>query len=506
MKKEDLLDTRSFYDIRMLEQIYHNHGTTSKAELITRLNTTPRMLSDHVASLNSKLKILFHSETIELLETRNNVTLKLSKNYSLEEMTNRIIRDGLTYQILDYVFWHADFTMQKMQQNLLVSESTLFRAMNRVNQLLEEFEISIRNNRINGLERDIRHFYYTLYTALNNRDPRFCELSEPHFVQFNQEFETLLGVHYTEIEKNLLNIYWNVNIQRYKTKDLDTSHMYTNIAIISQKAFGRRLIQIFHDNIATFLPKDIDFEITAFIQYISLEHVIPMESKFIKFLFNTNFPYTKPVRIAVSSVLDLLDLKFDVQVHYEFLRYSLYYELSNLLYAPGTFRTGHQLIYTAMKGVYWREDSGQMQFCQQILSRLQTLDPKFGDPEIALYLKNYFTSLILLLLNHTSKVFRIGYYDLHIQSISYYLMHGFSSQIKANFNTALIPFRVGEHYDLVLTTTSNYDRALVHAAVDDPANIVELKDFGTEEDFSRIYVVLDRLVSQYLMDDLTDYD
>ncbi|MCD2256512.1 helix-turn-helix domain-containing protein [Lactobacillus sp. CC-MHH1034] len=501
--KEDLLDSKALFDVKMLERIFHNHGTIAKSILVNYMHTTQRMVSDHVASLNSNLKYLCQDENIGLTETRSTITLVMDPIYSLEELTNRIIRDSLPYQILAYVFWHNSFTMQKMQQDLMISESTLFRTMNKVNHLIAEFDISIRNNHINGREIDIRHFYYKFFVTLNNSDPKLTTLSQPQFKDFITDYEALIHEPLSEVARNSMRIYWNVVMQRLNLHDHNEHVDVISIADIEKYDYGQRLIEIFRKNFNIFLKNHLGFEVLSFIVYVSFEHVVPINSEFFQIIYNSDLPYVQKIRNTTNEVLALLDMKFDLELHRDFLRYAFFSELGNILFMPGVLGSRHQLLYTAMKGIFWSADSGQAKFRDFLIHRLQRHDAVFKKPTIVHFLVNYFTSILLLLLNHTKRQFKLAFYDNHEQSINYYLIYGLTVQTRANFNISLENFVPGQKYDAILTSTNYFDTKEITASISDTKNIIEVKDFGTPEDFNRIFLLLDRLVSEYLSSNLT---
>lgn len=506
MNKEDLLDTKSAFDVRMLECIFHSHGTISKSQLITRLQTTSRMVTDHIVTLNDSLQMLDNVSSAQLVESRTVITLQIEPASSLEELTNHIIQESLAYKILAYAFWHPDFTMQKMQQALLISESTLFRAMNKVNRLLSEFDISIRNNRINGREIDVRHFYYNLFNTLNATNPKLGMIVEPNIQHFITDFEKLIGSPLTEIGRNSIHIYYNINLQRNKSKNLNVDWSGVDLEAIADNEYGYRLITIFKKDLSVIF-RDLDFEIVNFILFISSERILPWDSDFFKFIYNTGALSTHldKIRSVVAEIVDVISIKFHFNTHFNFLRYTLYYEIGNILLFPGIFGSLRQLIYTAMQGKFWHPESGQAQFCHCLIIKLQKIDPVFRTPDVVDFLEDYFTMILLLLLNQTCKTFKIGFYDMHEQSINYYLHAGLTNLLKASFNVSLTSFTKNEKYDLVLTTTNMYDRQIVQNAVQSNQDIIEVKDFGAPEDISRVMQALDRCVSEYLAADLEVY-
>ena len=53
-----------------------------------------------------------------------------------------------------------------LSNELLISESTLFRKIKELNQVLKEFEISIWQGKLVGEESQIRYFYFQFYWYL----------------------------------------------------------------------------------------------------------------------------------------------------------------------------------------------------------------------------------------------------------------------------------------------------------------------------------------------------
>lgn len=506
MNKEDLLDAKSAFDVKLLECLFHNHGAIPKSRLIDTLQTTPRMITDHVVTLNDSLKMLPNASTAEIIESRTMIQLQMYPAISLEEITNHIIQESLAYRVLAYAFWNTDFTMQKMQQALLISESTLFRTMNKVNRLLQEFNISIRNNRINGREIDIRHFYFNLFSTLNALNPKLRQVSEPHIRQFIKDFETLIESPLTEISRNAINIYYSINLQRNKTQNLNIDIDAVDLDMLYENNYGRQLVGIFEKNLSIVF-RDLDFEIINFILFISSERILPWDNELFKFIYHTGAlsPYLTTIRSVVAEIVDFISIKFNFSGHFNFLRYVLYYEIGNIILFPGVFSGLKQLIYTAMQGDFWQEDSGQIQFCNCLIQKLQKIDPVFKSADVVSFLKDFFTMILLLLLNKTCKVFRIGFYDMHEQAINYYLRSGLATLLKASFNVEVSAFTKGQKYDVILTTTNGYDQRLLHDAVADDQQILEVKDFGAPEDIAQVMHALDHCVSEYLKRDLDIY-
>ncbi|QFR24421.1 helix-turn-helix domain-containing protein [Schleiferilactobacillus harbinensis] len=214
MEKEDFLEPRVRQDLTFVQYLYTHNGHATRKQMATDLQVDPRLIADHMAILGDQLNNLFPNAPFHLGSPEAEYILDLINLPTLDDVTNMLIRDSSAYQILIYIFWHNEFTMTALQRALLMSSSTLFRHVTRLNEYLAEFHLVIRNNRLQGREFDIRHFYYQLFSVVNGHDARLTNANNPQIEEFIHDFQEEVTGRLPQNTRQSIRIYLHVVLQR----------------------------------------------------------------------------------------------------------------------------------------------------------------------------------------------------------------------------------------------------------------------------------------------------
>ena len=95
------------------------------------------------------------------------------QNFALDDWVfKRYLKESPKFQILMTLYEHGNVTNFRLQNELSMSEASLYRAVKQLNKILKEFELSIHNGRVQGSELQIRFFYYTLFQLTNYFPPK----------------------------------------------------------------------------------------------------------------------------------------------------------------------------------------------------------------------------------------------------------------------------------------------------------------------------------------------
>ncbi|WP_040536502.1 helix-turn-helix domain-containing protein [Schleiferilactobacillus shenzhenensis] len=502
MEKEDLLDARVRQDLAFIQYLYTHNGHATRKQMALDLQVDPRLIADHMAILGDQLNSLFPDAPFHLGPPDAEYILDLINLPTLEDVTNLLIRDGSAYQILVYIFWHNDFTMTSLQRELLMSSSTLFRHVGRLNELLAQFHLAIRNNRLQGREVDIRHFYFLLFSVVNDRDERLTNTNNPQIEQFITDLQNSVTGPLPMDTRQSVRIYLHLLLQRVAVNQpLNDDTGGFRLATIKELPGMAAMFAIWGRLFTRNNHINPEFEGVAFFVFAFYAHVFPLDSELYHTLFLLTNPFSSRLRSYVHAVMDLLSSKFDLGGQQRELQLIFFTELTTMALLPGAITNAHQLVYTAMQGIYWKPESGQMQFIHMIISRLQRLSPAFSAPGAEDMLVERLTMTVLLLLVHTRRQFRIGLVTTTDLATNYYMRRGISQQVSANFNVSVSNYDSTEQYDIIVTTSVEMSN---HIGLKNDLPLIQMQDFGTGSDFVLLYWYLDALVSNYLKTDLPD--
>lgn len=500
MKKEDLLESRTRQDLAFIQYLYTHNGHALRKQMATDLQVDPRLITDHMAALGDQLNTLFPNAPFHLGPSETEYILDLVNLPTLEDITNLLIRDGYSFQILAYIFWHNEFTMSGLQRALLMSSSTLFRHVSRLNTLLAEFNIAIRNNRLIGRELDIRHFYYQLFIVLNGHDPRLSDTSNRAIERFITLFQQRITGPLDENIQQAIRVYLHIVLQRVASNHpLNDSVGVFKLNTLIKLPKVREMQQIWEEMFGRNHHIAIEFESVAFFVYTFYARILPLKSDLYRQLYLGTSSFSIKMRGYVHTVMDILSSKFEMHSYHEEFQLIFFTELTTIALLPGVITTAHQLIYTAMQGVYWKPESGQMRFIRYIIAQLQKNSEDFSQSGAVDELEERLLMTVLLLLRHTHRQFQIGLLTSNDLPINFYLLRALREQIGANFNIHIENFDRHHQYDIILTTSMELAAQL---GLKNDLPLIQLQDFGTSSDFVVLYWYLDTLVSNYLKTDL----
>ncbi|MBF8808606.1 MAG: helix-turn-helix domain-containing protein [Enterococcus lacertideformus] len=91
------------------------------------------------------------------------VVLELADDVSLEKILIFLVQQSLKFNLLTYLLEHNQSSIVRLATAFNISESTVFRKIKELNQLLQEFSLQIKNGQLYGEELQVRYFYFTLF-------------------------------------------------------------------------------------------------------------------------------------------------------------------------------------------------------------------------------------------------------------------------------------------------------------------------------------------------------
>ncbi len=116
---------------------------------------------------------------VEVQRNEYQALLVLDEDVSLEKILLFLLQESLKFKMLVYLLEHQQVSIVRLATAFNISESSVFRKIKELNQLLEEFGLQIKNGQLYGEELQIRYFYYELFQYIpEDQRPLFCKIHQ----------------------------------------------------------------------------------------------------------------------------------------------------------------------------------------------------------------------------------------------------------------------------------------------------------------------------------------
>lgn len=181
MKYESLLDKREVTQLGLLKHLMLDNGQENRQVLAKKLKVSKSSLESYLVDLHDVLKQ--YDGKIKLVEEGSLIRLEMANDFSMSQVETDFYLSSTKYQIVNYLFHHREFSPVFLSNELLISESTLFRKIKELNQTLREFDISIWQGKLVGEESQIRYFFFQFYWYLTESKKEFLDQREATYLK-----------------------------------------------------------------------------------------------------------------------------------------------------------------------------------------------------------------------------------------------------------------------------------------------------------------------------------
>lgn len=160
MELIDLLDKSERRQVEIIFTLLDSDGKMTVNGIADKMSVYRNTIKDDLVSLRENIS--GYGGRIDILLEKDEVQLVTTGELTTLEVIHEFMRFSINYQILMYILDNGNFEIPALAQTLSISVATLSRRIRYINELLEEFELNIRNGKIIGTEMQIRYFYYSL--------------------------------------------------------------------------------------------------------------------------------------------------------------------------------------------------------------------------------------------------------------------------------------------------------------------------------------------------------
>ncbi|OJG52757.1 transcriptional regulator [Enterococcus hirae] len=149
-------------------------GTVGTNQLREQVNLSKTSFDQYIAEIPMIGRMMGKKVAIKRNEFQ--VTLELAEDVSLEKIILFLVQQSLKFNLLVYLLEHHQASIVRLATAFNISESSVFRKIKELNQLLQEFSLQIKNGQLYGEELQVRYFYYVLFQFIS-------ESQRPLFLQ-----------------------------------------------------------------------------------------------------------------------------------------------------------------------------------------------------------------------------------------------------------------------------------------------------------------------------------
>lgn len=174
MKIEQLLEKKAQLQVLILREMVLHGGTVGTNQLREQVNLSKTSFDQYIAEIPMIGRMMGKKVAIKRNEFQ--VTLELAEDVSLEKIILFLVQQSLKFNLLVYLLEHHQASIVRLATAFNISESSVFRKIKELNQLLQEFSLQIKNGQLYGEELQVRYFYYVLFQFIS-------ESQRPLFLQ-----------------------------------------------------------------------------------------------------------------------------------------------------------------------------------------------------------------------------------------------------------------------------------------------------------------------------------
>lgn len=174
MKIEQLLEKKEQLQVLILREMVLHGGTVGMNQLREQVNLSKTSFDQYIAEI--PMIGMMMGKKVAIKRNEFQVTLELAEDVSLEKIILFLVQQSLKFNLLVYLLEHHQASIVRLATAFNISESSVFRKIKELNQLLQEFSLQIKNGQLYGEELQVRYFYYVLFQFIS-------EAQRPLFLQ-----------------------------------------------------------------------------------------------------------------------------------------------------------------------------------------------------------------------------------------------------------------------------------------------------------------------------------
>ena len=254
MKIEHFLEKNDIREVTIFKQLVLNGGRISYTDMLDYLAVAKASLDKDLESISFRIQSL--AGQVHINYDGQSISLTMSDEFSLQQVYQMYLNQSVKVNLIRFLFKHQEFSIVQLTQELMISDSSLFRKIKELNSYLKEFGIKIRNGQMHGEELQIRYFYFQFYSYIEDKTDSSLTHSEKQIMQMVQAVESYLKVTIEPENRQRLDTWMLISKNRINCKDKKYTYLrkqmqpyladtlYQKIRIIVLRYFSRYSIEV----------------------------------------------------------------------------------------------------------------------------------------------------------------------------------------------------------------------------------------------------------------------
>ncbi|OJG83298.1 transcriptional regulator [Enterococcus ratti] len=161
MKIEQLLEKKEQLQVMILRELVLQGGVAAVNQLRKQIHLSKSSFDQYMEEI-SMIGVRMGKRVV-IKRNEFQVILELTEDVSLEKILLFLVRQSLKFKLLVHLLEHHQASIIRLATVFHISESTVFRKIKELNQLLQEFSLQIKNGQLYGEELQVRYFYFVLF-------------------------------------------------------------------------------------------------------------------------------------------------------------------------------------------------------------------------------------------------------------------------------------------------------------------------------------------------------
>ncbi|MGY0401639.1 helix-turn-helix domain-containing protein [Carnobacterium jeotgali] len=254
MKIEHFLEKNDIREVTIFKQLVLNGGRISYTDMLDYLAVAKASLDKDLESIAFRIQSL--DGQVHINYDGQSISLTMSDEFSLQQVYQLYLNQSVKVNLIRFLFKHQEFSIVQLTQELMISDSSLFRKIKELNSYLKEFGIKIRNGQMHGEELQIRYFYFQFYSYIEDNLGSSVSHSDKQIMQMVQAVESYLKVTIEPENRQRLDTWMLISKNRINSKDKKYTYLrkqmqpyladtlYQKIRIIVLRYFSRYSIEV----------------------------------------------------------------------------------------------------------------------------------------------------------------------------------------------------------------------------------------------------------------------
>lgn len=338
MFKEQLLDYQSEKEYLLIRLLYLENFKLGKNEICTKLNISYPTLKKTIERCNDYFQKFFPYDKLQLITDVHEILFEEDPQIPVDALTKFFFIESDKYILLDLLYRKPSLSRHSLAEKLNISTTTLNLLIVQCNELLQEFDLCIKNGKVEGNVFQYFYFYFLFYWETETTPIyEFYSLKNETLINFiEEEYQQKIGI----VEQRKLSL-WGILLREKRKlftcdniKKIQDSH----IPNVENTELFHTFRNFFHKNWKELSSYEV--ECVAYVTYLFFNSFEILDQKTVDL---HSIHINDQRHLLMSKIILLLQDDYNLDGCYKLVHNSLYYFLGKMLFFKGYIYSIDQL-------------------------------------------------------------------------------------------------------------------------------------------------------------------